>query len=417
MGEFGNKFRKEREKKALSLDDVSHVTKIGSRMLQAIEEEHFDRLPGGIFNKGFIRTYAKHLGLNDDEAIAAYLACLRQTQIDALAQIDAQTDAQIAAQKVREPERRLGQSRTAAPQKPGLTKPGLGKSGQPASSKRNKANGNQPAAKHQAPAQLEELPELQLPRAEDVRPRRRDFGNSGPEIPWRLIAVTAVVLILATILWTRRSHRAHAFAFTLSRPSPAQSAPAAAPASANPSSTLPSTNPATNSAQRSTSTPQPQLRSASASATHPPALAPASAPSSANNSANNNDNGAGSNHASVPPSQKAPPSQKSNLAPSNLAPSEKTPSSLALVIRATETSWISVLADGQPVSHETLIAPARTSVRADREIIVKVGNAAGVAFLWNGQDVPPDGAEAEVKTYVFDSTGMRSASAPPLPVQ
>ena len=83
VGNFGNKFRKAREKKELSLEDVSNVTKIGSRMLQAIEEERFDQLPGGVFNKGFIRAYAKHLGLNDEEAVTDYLACLRQAQIDA----------------------------------------------------------------------------------------------------------------------------------------------------------------------------------------------------------------------------------------------------------------------------------------------------------------------------------------------
>src|SRR5215831_18254652 len=82
VGEFGDKFRKAREKKELSLDDVSNVTKISSRMLQAIEEENFDQLPGGVFNRGFIRAYAKHLGLNSDDAVNEYLACLRQAQID-----------------------------------------------------------------------------------------------------------------------------------------------------------------------------------------------------------------------------------------------------------------------------------------------------------------------------------------------
>ena len=47
-----------------------------------------------------------------------------------------------------------------------------------------------------------------------------------------------------------------------------------------------------------------------------------------------------------------------------------------------------MLADGQTVSQETLIAPAHTSVRANREIVAKIGNAAGVTFLWNGQEIP-----------------------------
>src|SRR3954466_6310478 len=83
MGEFGDKFRKAREKKELSLDDVSNVTKISARMLQAIEQEHFDQLPGGVFNKGFIRAYAKHLGLGGEEAVTDYLASVRRAQIDA----------------------------------------------------------------------------------------------------------------------------------------------------------------------------------------------------------------------------------------------------------------------------------------------------------------------------------------------
>ena len=76
MGAFGQKLKEIREKKKISLDEVALSTKIGTRMLRAIEEEHFDQLPGGIFNKGFIRAYARHLGLNEDEAVADYLAAV-----------------------------------------------------------------------------------------------------------------------------------------------------------------------------------------------------------------------------------------------------------------------------------------------------------------------------------------------------
>ncbi len=41
---------------------------------QALEQDHFDQLPGGIFNKGFIRAYARCLGLDEEQAIADYLA-------------------------------------------------------------------------------------------------------------------------------------------------------------------------------------------------------------------------------------------------------------------------------------------------------------------------------------------------------
>jgi cytoskeletal protein RodZ len=42
-------------------------------MLHALEEEKFDQLPGGIFNKGFVRAYARHLGLDEDQTVADYL--------------------------------------------------------------------------------------------------------------------------------------------------------------------------------------------------------------------------------------------------------------------------------------------------------------------------------------------------------
>jgi hypothetical protein len=80
---------------------------------------------------------------------------------------------------------------------------------------------------------------------------------------------------------------------------------------------------------------------------------------------------------------------------------------LSLVIRADETSWVSVQADGQLVTEETLIAPAQHSVRANREIIVRVGNAAGVNFIFNGKELGAQGNESEAKTLVFDSSGMK----------
>jgi cytoskeleton protein RodZ len=52
MGSFGERLQREREKRGMTLEDVSESTKISSRALRALEEEEFDKLPGGIFNKG-----------------------------------------------------------------------------------------------------------------------------------------------------------------------------------------------------------------------------------------------------------------------------------------------------------------------------------------------------------------------------
>jgi cytoskeleton protein RodZ len=76
VASFGAQLKQEREKQKVSLDDISLTTKISTRMLRALEEEHFDQLPGGIFNKGFIRAYARCLGLDEDQAVADYLATI-----------------------------------------------------------------------------------------------------------------------------------------------------------------------------------------------------------------------------------------------------------------------------------------------------------------------------------------------------
>jgi cytoskeletal protein RodZ len=70
---FGEKLKLEREKRKISLDQISSTTKIGTRMLQALEEDKFNQLPGGIFNKGFVRAYARAVGLDEEQTVADYL--------------------------------------------------------------------------------------------------------------------------------------------------------------------------------------------------------------------------------------------------------------------------------------------------------------------------------------------------------
>ena len=57
----------------MSLEDVSLSTKIATRHLQALEADKFEQLPGGIFNKGFVRAYAHHLGIDEQQTVADYL--------------------------------------------------------------------------------------------------------------------------------------------------------------------------------------------------------------------------------------------------------------------------------------------------------------------------------------------------------
>lgn len=77
MTGFGEKLRREREMRGVSLEEISESTKIGSRSLRALEEDDFDKLPGGIFNKGFVRAYSRFLGLDEEQTVADFEAALK----------------------------------------------------------------------------------------------------------------------------------------------------------------------------------------------------------------------------------------------------------------------------------------------------------------------------------------------------
>ncbi|HEY7405774.1 MAG TPA: RodZ domain-containing protein [Candidatus Angelobacter sp.] len=78
MGVFGDRLRREREMRGITLDEITESTKIARRHLEALEGEHFDQLPGGVFNKGFVRAYARFLGLDEDQAVADYSAAANE---------------------------------------------------------------------------------------------------------------------------------------------------------------------------------------------------------------------------------------------------------------------------------------------------------------------------------------------------
>jgi cytoskeletal protein RodZ len=73
MASFGEELRRQRELRSITLREISDATKINIRFLEALEQNDFKHLPGGQFNKGFIRAYARHVGVNGDEMVNAYL--------------------------------------------------------------------------------------------------------------------------------------------------------------------------------------------------------------------------------------------------------------------------------------------------------------------------------------------------------
>jgi len=69
VGEF---LRRERELRHISLDEVAERTKISRRYLEAIEAGQYERLPGEIFVRGFIRSYAQSVGLDPHDTLLMY---------------------------------------------------------------------------------------------------------------------------------------------------------------------------------------------------------------------------------------------------------------------------------------------------------------------------------------------------------
>ena len=68
MGSFGEKLRRERELRGVSLREISDATRISVRFLRALEEGRLDTLPGGLFPKAFVRQYACHIGIDAEGA-------------------------------------------------------------------------------------------------------------------------------------------------------------------------------------------------------------------------------------------------------------------------------------------------------------------------------------------------------------
>ena len=74
---IGEKLRLARETRGIALRDISDQTRISMRYLEAIESDDYRRLPGGIFNRSFIRAYAKFVGYDEQHAIEEYAQTMR----------------------------------------------------------------------------------------------------------------------------------------------------------------------------------------------------------------------------------------------------------------------------------------------------------------------------------------------------
>jgi cytoskeleton protein RodZ len=71
---FGSMMRRARERRGISLRQIATATKISVAALQALERNHISRLPGGIFSRAIVRSYALEVGLDPEETMQQFLA-------------------------------------------------------------------------------------------------------------------------------------------------------------------------------------------------------------------------------------------------------------------------------------------------------------------------------------------------------
>jgi cytoskeleton protein RodZ len=78
MDDFGGKLRQARERRGISLRQIAASTKIAAAALEALERNDISKLPGGIFSRAFVRSYAAEVGLDPDETVKEFLARFNQ---------------------------------------------------------------------------------------------------------------------------------------------------------------------------------------------------------------------------------------------------------------------------------------------------------------------------------------------------
>jgi cytoskeleton protein RodZ len=81
--DFGRSLREARERRGVSLRQISNATKIGMSALEALERNDISRLPGGIFSRSFVRSYALEVGLDPEATIQEFIAQFPQDSVTA----------------------------------------------------------------------------------------------------------------------------------------------------------------------------------------------------------------------------------------------------------------------------------------------------------------------------------------------
>ena len=73
-GDFGSRMRQVREQRGISLRQIAEATKISVSALEALERNDISRLPGGIFSRAFVRSYAAEIGVDPEQTVREFLS-------------------------------------------------------------------------------------------------------------------------------------------------------------------------------------------------------------------------------------------------------------------------------------------------------------------------------------------------------
>ena len=73
-GSFGARLREARDRRGISLRQIANSTKIAVSVLEALERNDISRLPGGIFSRAFVRSYAAEVGVDPEQTVRDFLS-------------------------------------------------------------------------------------------------------------------------------------------------------------------------------------------------------------------------------------------------------------------------------------------------------------------------------------------------------
>jgi cytoskeletal protein RodZ len=73
-GDFGSRMQHIREERGVTLREIAHATKLSVSALEALERNDTSRLPGGIFSRAFVRSYAAEIGVDPEQTVREFLS-------------------------------------------------------------------------------------------------------------------------------------------------------------------------------------------------------------------------------------------------------------------------------------------------------------------------------------------------------